>query len=90
MSSVYRADVTIIVRIVKRNPRKLLITGACKMEISVTVVILGNQAENAKNLGYNAYYANGVTVIKVKHVASVQAAKDRMLRHGFSVLYAFE
>lgn len=53
-----------------------------------TVNTQGNNVEIAKNKGYHAYYANGVTAIEVKAKSKKEA--KRKISFFAKVLYVFE
>lgn len=58
-------------------------------KISVTVNVKGDQRDRADELGYHAYYADGVTAIEIQST-SVPNAMNMAEIHGFDVLYAYE
>jgi len=56
---------------------------------SFTVNTSGNNVQMAKDHGYHAYYANGVTAIEVK-ASNVANAKRIIKLMRLNVLYVFE
>lgn len=53
-----------------------------------TVNVAGNVVRKAKEHGWHAYYANGVTAIEIP-AANKKAAKDAAEWFGWKVLYVF-
>lgn len=59
------------------------------MKTYYTVNVNGDKVQEAKSLGFHAYYSNGVTAVEI-NAENARDARQIATIHGFAVLYVFE